>query len=222
MSTFKPPFPYLNQSSRGTRANRLSMAAPMAARWVRKASMTHEEALADLVRWMDVENSYRWMAYTDDKGNRFTLCDEYSEDFLDQFYGPYRVSYAASVWWTDKSLESIKAGSTPKIEWPTTVKSNGAKGLHEWLHEWSTTYGWITFEKEEDFYKWLNTTPNALGVISTPGHVAIALPDLVNPEIKKNGTIPLQSQAGAQNFSYRRTNSWYKSNKSTIFAGIAL
>ena len=217
MTTFKPPFPYLKQSSKGTRANKLSFAAPMMVRWNRPVGSTHEQALASLVTWMDVENAKRWRP-EDGK----TYCDEAAEDFLDQFYGSYKVAFAASVWWTDKSLESIKAGSTPKIEWPTTVKSNGARGLHDWLHKWSTAYGWITFEKEEDFYNWLNTTPNALGVISTPGHVAIALPDSVNPQIRKNGTTCLTWQAGAKNYNYRRNSSWYSKNSSTIFCGLAL
>ena len=79
MTTFKPPFPYLNQSIRGTRANRLSMAVPMLARWTRKPEHTHEQALASLVTWMDVENAKRWRPE-----NGATFCDEYSEDFQDR------------------------------------------------------------------------------------------------------------------------------------------
>jgi hypothetical protein len=220
MKDFKPPFPYLRQSSKGTRANKLSMAAPMAARWTYRHSLSYIENLNSLVIWMDVENSRRWKPERNlSTGKNMTYCDEAAEDFLDQLFGPYKVPFAASVWWTDKSLESIEAGSIPAISWPTTVKSNGAKGLNDWLHDWSETYGWQVFENEEDFYNWLNSPGNHIGVISTDGHVTIALPDKVNPLVKTSGTIPLQTQAGAQNRQFFRSNSWYKKNSSVIFVG---
>jgi hypothetical protein len=212
---YKPPFPYLKQSQRGTRANKLSMAAPMLARWRYNVSKTYIENLADLVDWMDVENSKRWYP---ENGN--TYCDEYSEDFLDQLFGPYKLPYAASVWWTPQSLELIRLGDCPKILWPTTVKSNGARGLHDWLHDWSGTYGWQVFESEEDFYTWLNTEGPRVGVISTPTHVSVALPDKVNPAIKPKDFVPLQTQAGGTNKKYFRSNSWYIKNKTTIYCGV--
>lgn len=220
MKDFKPPFPYLKQSQKGTRANRLAYGVPMLARWKYDSMKSYIENLVSLIDWMDIERSKRWLPYTDENGKLRTFCDEASEDFLDQLFGPYKLPYAASVWWTPQSLELIRLGDCPKILWPTTVKSNGARGLHDWLHDWSETYGWQVFESEEDFYTWLNTEGPRVGVISTPTHVSVALPDKVNPTIKPKDFVPLQTQAGGTNKKYFRSNSWYIKNKTTIYCGV--
>jgi hypothetical protein len=186
----------------------------MSERWNRDPNHTHEQALASLVTWMEVQTSQRWKPE-----DGATWCDHYAMDFLDQLFGPRVVPFAASVWWTDKSLESIKAGSTPQILWPTTVKSNGAKGLNLWLKDWSTSYGWKIFKTEAEFYEWLNSPGDHIGAISTDGHVTIALPDLVNSGVETQGTIPLQTQAGSTNRQFFRSNSWYRNNKTRIFVG---
>lgn len=221
---FVPEFPRLKQSSRGTRANKLSMGVPMAARWKAGVNKTYIENLADLVIWMDVEKSKRWASYTDPKtGKHHTFCDEYADDFLDQLFYPNKVDFAASVWWTPASIEKMKTtGTTPEVRWPDTVISNGARGLNTWLKDWGNAYGWILFEDEESFYAWLNSGAKVVGVISTPRHVSIALPDAVKPQMMPQGTIPLQSQAGASNKMLFRSSSWYKKNTDVLFAGIAV
>lgn len=186
----------------------------MSERWIKDLNHTYEQSLADLTRWMEVQTSQRWRPE-----DGATWCDHYAMDFLDQLFGPRVVPFAASVWWTDKSLESIKTGLVPQILWPTTVKSNGAKGLNLWLKDWGITYGWQVFKTEKELYDWLNSPGQHIGVISTDGHVTIALPDSVNPREASQGTIPLQTQAGSHNKMFFRSNSWYRSNKTRVFVG---
>jgi hypothetical protein len=221
---FVPEFPRLNQSRRGTRTNKLAMGAPMLARWKRNPGKTYIENLIDLVNWMSVETANRWASYIEPKsGKHVTFCDEYADDFLDQLFHPHQVCFAASIWWTPASIEKMETtGAVLKIRWPDTVISNGARGLNTWLKDWSPSYGWILFDDEESFYTWLNSGANVVGVISTPKHVSIALPDAVKPQMMPQGTIPLQTQAGASNKMLFRTSSWYKKNTDVVFAGIAV
>ena len=209
--------PRLRQTSRGTRANKLSPAAPMLTRWRRDASMTPIEALRSLVNWMDVENSYRWKPRWNEKLQKNnTFCDCYAEDFLDQL-SKGTIPIAGSIWWTDDSLKKIQAGEGVRVIWPDTVKSLGARGLNLWLRDWGTYFGWESFEDEASFYKALNERDSVVGVISDEGHITVALPDSVAPEIKKSGSVPLQTQAGSTNKKLFRSNSWYKASPNKGF-----
>lgn len=188
---------------RGTRADRTDYNKPMGERWPRAGSGN----VGDLVRWLAVDTSTRWMR----DGSR-TYCDHYFGDFFDQFYGANTVYIPAWRTWTDEAVQRMLAGETLTADRSTTYERN-ARGVNAWLREHGPAFGWRHFESADAVRQYVNATGRP-GAISTDTHVAVVVPDALAPA---QSPYPLLSQAGGANFQLGRTSSWYSRNPSRLF-----
>lgn len=201
------PFPRLSTASTGTRGDRKSMLVPMRERW------TGTE-LAELVEWMSVETSLRWLPRTRPDGSLATYCDHATADFLDQWFGAGRVPFPAWVWWVPRAIEAMQDGETLRPILRSTVRELGAPSLYRWLLDDGADYGWQYFKTAADLQKHCDECGHP-GVIATLRHVAVCLPSQTAPDLK--GSAPLTWQAGSRNWSYRREDDWFRRFPDTVF-----
>jgi hypothetical protein len=196
----------------GARSNRSGYVRPMVERWPRRGG------LRGLVDWLAVESSLRWLPRDRGDGTRATYCDHYFLDFFDQFYGPHVVPNPAGAWWTNAAKQALLRGETvtEAFSGARTLSENAARGTNEWLKTEGPSFGWQPFASAAELRAWVNATGRP-GVVSTPTHVAVALPDSVSPETP--GANVLLSQAGGNNRRFDRGNSWYRNNASVVYAG---
>ena len=201
--------------ARGARNNRTDYVRPMGERW------TARGGLRGLVEWMAVESSLRWLPRDRGDGTRATYCDHYFLDFFDQFYGPSVTPNPAGVWWSSSAKQALQSGqdvSEDLIGADRTLYENAARGTNQWLRTEGPSFGWQPFPNAEALRAWCNSTGRP-GVISTPSHVAVALPDHAAPDTP--GSHVLLSQAGGNNRRYDRGNSWYRNNAEVFYGGWA-
>lgn len=200
------PFPRLSTASTGTRADRKSMLVPMRERW-------QGATLAELVAWMQVEVSARWLKRLRKDGSWATYCDHAVADFLDQWYQG-KCAFPAWVWWMPAALQALEAGEDVIPVYGKTVRELGAPSLYRWLRDTGADYGWIYFKSAKNLQDHCDTH-NHPGVIATLRHVAVCLPSQTAPGVR--GALPLTWQAGARNWSYRRTDDWFRRFDGTVF-----
>jgi hypothetical protein len=212
--------PYLDREPKGTRADRSGYLSPMKERIIYsdKAKESFDIRIKELLDWMDVEKSTRWLPQTLSSGKRATYCDHYAADFICQLFGSKVVGFGAWVWWTDSSLEDIKEEKNVEVDYGSTVRELGAKGLHSWMKTYGSDFHWKVFKTSEELRAYVNSTPMAIGTIHTPTHVAVVVPDRISVIPLGTSPVPLQSQAGSRNKKLWRQNDWYRSNKEVVFA----
>ena len=216
------PMPlYDNGADLGTRADRRDYLEPMGERWPYKGARRTASALANLVLWLDVGRAARWQPRPRPNASPATYCDHYAADFCEQLLG--RQVLSAWVWWTDSAIASMVATGRPvPVEYGRTVLEHGARGLYGWLEEWGADFGW----REESTSAALRKAMNegvTFGIIVTPGHIAVALPDacegaggLVVDYARKRPSgrpeslpdVPLQSQSGSKCVTAWRRSWW--------------
>lgn len=201
--------------ARGARNNRTDYVRPMGERWGQRGG------LRSVVEWLAVESSLRWLPRDRGDGTRATYCDHYFLDFFDQFYGPSVVPNPAGVWWSTAAKQALQSGqdvTEDLIGADRTLYENAARGTNQWLRTEGPSFGWQPFQTAEALRAWCNSTGRP-GVISTPSHVAVALPDHTAPSTP--GSNVLLSQAGGTNRRYDRGNSWYRNNADVFYGGWA-
>jgi hypothetical protein len=210
--TARIPIPiYDGGPDRGTRNDRADYLEPMAERWP-------GGDLLQLVDWLAVDHSRRWQKRLrpkekpTDPDRWFTYCDHYAADFIEQACGQQLIS--AWVWWTDAALRRLQLGETvPVVYGPGgTVREHGARSLHDWMRDHGQRYGWHRVHTDAALREQLNDR-YTIGLILTPTHVAVALPDVV---ASVPGLPPLQSQAGSRNVRLWRQDDWYRRNAETV------
>ena len=198
------PIPlYDGGPDRGTRANRADYLEPMAERWP-------GGDLLQLVDWLAVDRSQRWQKRERADGTFATYCDHYAADLIEQACGRQLIS--AWVWWTDAALRRLLRGETVPVVYGETVREHGARGLHDWMRTDGQAYGWHRVHTDAALREQLNDR-QTIGLILTPSHVAVALPDVV---ANIPGTAPLQTQAGSRNVRLWRQDDWYRRNAETL------
>jgi hypothetical protein len=197
------PIPrYGEPTGQGMRSDRADYLQPMSDRWA-------GGDLLSLVDWLAVDTMLRWQPRTRPDGTKATYCDHYAADFIEQACGQPLIS--AWVWWTQDALNALRKGINVKPIYGQTIVEHGAKGLHKWSLEWATFYGWRPVQTDLELRREL-TDRYTIGLIMTPSHVAIALPDTLQPGIGA----PLQSQAGSRNVRLWRQNDWYRNRKDVL------
>lgn len=193
---------------RGARNNRTDYTRPMGERW--PAFMRGDlRSYTNLIQWLDVERSTRWLR----DGDR-TYCDHYFLDFFDQWYGANVVPNPAGRWWRSATIEQLRAGEQIQATRDNTLERN-ASGLNTWLRNEGAAFGWRHLASAADLREYVNQT-GLVGAISTAGHVAVVLPDVVQPTTDANAP-PLQTQAGGSNYALRRSSTWYAREPSALF-----
>lgn len=197
------PIPrYGDLIGQGMRTDRAGYLQPMCDRWA-------GGDLLSLVDWLAVDTMLRWQPRVRADGTRATYCDHYAADFIEQATGQPLIS--AWVWWTQDALNDIRKGIDVKPIYGQTIIEHGAKGLHKWALEWATHYGWKPVPTDLELRREL-TSRYTIGLIMTPTHVTIALPDTLQPATGP----PLQSQAGSRNVRLWRQNDWYRNRKDVL------
>lgn len=195
----------------GTRRDRRDYLEPMAERWP-------GGSLLQLVDWLQVDHSQRWQRRLKpkekptDPDKWFTYCDHYAADLIQQATGQQLIS--AWVWWTADAIRRIRRGETVPVVYGKggTVTEHGARSLHAWMREWGPSFGWREAGTDAELRNVL-TRERTIGLILTPSHVAVALPDDV---ADVPGTAPLQSQAGSRNVRLWRQDDWYRRRSDTV------
>lgn len=155
-----------------------------------------------IIDWLDVGKSshLRWQG-----GGGKTYCNIYVYDVCDT-----AGVYIPRVWWKSRAITDLLAGKTVVAKYGETVDEMRANYIFNWLVEYGDDFGW---ERVFDVDA-LQTQANAgrIGMICAqradmekPGHIQIIAPEHGDQAAKRVGgkvTQPLQSNAGATNFTY--------------------
>ena len=107
----------------------------------------------------------------------------------------------------------MSAGETVPVVYGKTVVEHGAKGLHGWMIEHGEQYGWHRVYTDAALRDML-TDRHTIGLIMTPSHVSVALPDVYQPAPFSGP--PLQTQAGSRNVRLWRQDDWYRRRTDTV------
>ena len=194
----------------GTRSDRRDYLEPMRERWPYTGDRRTVAALTHLVQWLDVGRSQRWQPRPRPDKSPATYCDHYACDFAEQLLG--RQVLSGWVWWTEAAIATMRAtGQAVPVVIGQTVREHGARSQYQWLAEWGAEFGWRE-EKTGPALRRAMTDGMTFGIIVTPGHIAVALPDACegpgglvvdyarkrpNGRMESMPDVPLQSQAGS-------------------------
>jgi hypothetical protein len=173
--------------------------------------------LREIIDFLDVRNSARYKA-----GSGNTFCNIYTYDYcyLSRVYLP-------RVWWTARALVDLSAGRPVAVKYGETVDEINANSLNNWFRDFGSLFGWSRVLDTEALQEAANQ--GGIAVISAQrtelnrsGHICLVAPE--NPPLvalRKAGVVdlPLQSQAGAKNFSYSTgTTKWWAGSQFRTFS----
>ena len=169
------------------------------------------EEIAEIVNYLDVEkSSHRRYQPVDGR----TFCNVYAHDFC--MLGGVHLP---RVWWTGDAIERLSRGESVEPRLGSTIEEQRANDLFQWLRAFGPRFGW----RQTGTLTKLQTEANigAIGLIvarrvddGRPGHIAVVIPETSDANAKRDESgeviAPLQSQAGATNFtrSTGRLNWW--------------
>ena len=156
------------------------------------------EALLNIITWCDVEHSPRYK-----RTKTSTWCNIYATDvcYLAGVYLPH-------TFWTAKALKDILAGKAVAPKYGVTITELSANSLRDWLVYTGPLYGWRPAKTAAEAQKVVNEGGMAVVCAKKPkgiGHVSVVIPE--TPAKKAHYApdgrllIPVQSQAGAKNYS---------------------
>jgi hypothetical protein len=157
--------------------------------------------LAEIVRFLDVENSARYQP-TDSA----TFCNVYAHD-----YCALAGVYLPRVWWLPTALAALAAGHNVAPRYGDTVAEWNANALLDWLRDFGPQFGWSMVATVDELQAAANGGQVAVicakrRKVSASGHIACVVPEQAPPLVARrdpNGIrLPLQSQAGRQNFCF--------------------
>ncbi|UVJ46318.1 hypothetical protein NVV94_12750 [Pseudomonas sp. LS1212] len=154
----------------------------------------------------------KWLAVDKTSNKRFqpreglTFCNIYCHD-----YCHLAGVYLPRVWWTAKSVIALSKGSQVEPLIGDTIVEMRANDLFRWLRDFGAEFGW----RQTGTLSKLQQAANqgAIGLIvarrkedGKSGHIVAVVPEVADFSAKRDAagdvTAPLQSQAGAKNFSY--------------------
>lgn len=167
-----------------------------------------------IVRYLDVEKSPRYQPTPTE-----TFCNIYATD-----YCYLNGVYLPRVWWNPAALKSIALGLVPSVKYGETVNELNANALHDWLVAYGLDFGWREVASPEKLQEAANQ--GHVGVICAaqsvrkrPGHISVVVPEAGAPVAATHAadgsvSIPLQSQAGAENFCFSCSEGpWWKASQ---------
>jgi hypothetical protein len=167
-----------------------------------------------IIDWLDVGNSsyLRWQG----TGGK-TFCNVYVYDVCDT-----AGCYLPRVWWKSSAIASLLAGNSVSAKYGKTVEEMRANYIFNWLVEYGEDFGWKRVFTANDLQSAVNS--GDIGIICAqrtdmerPGHIQIIAPEHGVYEAnraKGKVTQPLQSNAGASNFTYGFLGSnWWLGSK---------
>lgn len=144
-----------------------------------------------------------------------TFCNIYTHD-----YCTLAGVYLPRVWWTAPALVKLSHGQAVKPLYGDTITEMRANDLFRWLRDFGQNHGWRQAVSADEVQLHANRGGVALIVArrkedGRSGHMVAVVPETGAHKAKRNAalvvTSPLQSQAGATNFSYgTSTPDWWK------------
>jgi hypothetical protein len=182
--------------------------------------VANQHAVIDALR---VEQSTR---YLPSKDGKTTFCNVYAYDVVTAMGG-----YLPRVWWTQRGLDALDAGATVVSAKDYAARQNDkdstndnvvtnespfteqvdANGLDDWMVRWGSAYGWQAVKTPQAAQAAANAGTIVVitattGTDQLAGHISVVLAETAQrqrpDESQTNGDyVPLQSQAGAQNFT---------------------
>lgn len=207
----------LGWSAHATRANPASRAHAIGEPGRPGLPSTHGSGpVAGVLRvldWLDVGDVSRHLRWK--PGGNATFCNIYVYDVC-CLTGPY----LPRVWWTSSSIVKLHAGQNVPVKYAETVEELAANYIFNWLIEFGASFGWRRLFSADELQSEVNKN-GTVGIIcaqrtnmNSPGHIQIVAPEHGDKKAKRVGgkvTQPLQSNAGASNFTYGHLGSnWWQ------------
>jgi hypothetical protein len=168
------------------------------------------KSLTDIVNFLDVEHSQRYVQKFVGGKMVATYCNIYAFDYCNLAGG-----YLPRVWWYPKAVADLQKGLDLEPKYAETVQELNANSLYDWFVEFADDFGW---KKETDLQKAQGLANIGQIVIivakqkitSRSGHITAIVPEVQEHKSKFVGSVyqPLQSQAGALNKKYLNDN-WF-------------
>jgi hypothetical protein len=170
------------------------------------------QEIDDIIDYLNVEKAAH-VRYQPAGGR--TFCNIYAHDFC-----LLAGVYLPRVWWTGDAIERLARGENVEPKLGATIDEQRANDLFRWLRAFGPRFGW----RQTGTLTKLQTETNigAIGLIvarrvedGRPGHITIVIPETGDFTARRDSSgdviAPLQSQAGATNFS-RGTGAlnWWK------------
>ncbi len=160
------------------------------------------QQLAQIIDYLAVDNSTH-LRYQPTKQ---TFCNIYAHDycFLAGVYLP-------RVWWTQSALVSLTKGQSVVPRYGVSIEEQNANALFRWLRDFGADFGWRQTGNITSLQQHANQGAVCLIIAchrhaGSSGHVAMVVPESSTQRAKRNNEgevlLPLQSQAGRQNFRY--------------------
>jgi hypothetical protein len=156
-----------------------------------------------IIDWLDVGKGshLRWQG-----GGGKTFCNVYTYDVCN-----IAGCYLPRVWWTSSAIADLKAGRTVEAKHGATVNEMRANFIFNWLLEFGPDFGWQRLFDVDALQSEANAGRMAIICaqrtdMEKPGHIQVVPPENGRNRANRNaaGRVvqPLQSNAGATNFTY--------------------
>ncbi len=177
-------------------------------------------ALLGVVDWLAVETpSHR--RYQPRRGA--TYCNIYAHD-----YCHLAGAYLPRVWWTGRALIRMARAEPVVARYGETIEELRANGLFRWLADFGQAFGWTRAGSLTEAQRIANDGGVALlaarrKVDGLSGHIVMIVPEHGERQAKRDVAgqvvLPLQSQAGAVNFSFGAgARAWWTDERFAEFA----
>ncbi len=162
--------------------------------------------IGQIVKWLAVEKSARYESV-----GATTYCNIYAYD-----YAFLCGAYVPRVWWTPRALIALANGDAVVPRYDDTVREMNANMLTDWFEDYGELFQW---RREYDLTEFQNAANRGEVCIlvaqrtelNQPGHICAVVPETAGYKAKRKGgkvVIPLQSQAGAENYRYGAVEWW--------------
>lgn len=190
---------HYRENNPGVRRSGRAGASPLGEPGMPRSQVKSPEELDAIIDWLGVEKHKRYLP-----SRGLTFCNIYA----------YDVAYAAGVylprvWWTDDSIAALEAGKRVEAKYNNTIVEVRANRLHDWLIEYGPRFGWKRTLSLTDLQECADRGGIATicarrkGGIGS-GHIVIVAPHTASIKARTDSsgrvTMPVQSQAGLQNF----------------------
>lgn len=170
--------------------------------------------LTSVINWLDVQHSARYQPTPSS-----TYCNIYAYD-----YACFAGVYIPRVWW-NSSITNPTPSQVANPRYETEVHEMNANATYDWFISQGNNFGWTEQVPNGD-YTQLQQQANAGHIViivyknnSGSGHICPIVPETSTQRATRNGstvTVPLQSQAGRNNYKYH-TNNWWHGNAQVKF-----
>lgn len=162
--------------------------------------------IGEIIKWLAVEKSARYL-----RKGQTTYCNIYAYD-----YAYLCGAYVPRVWWNDRALMDLASGGKVVPQYDVSVREMTANLLTNWFEDYGELFQW---RREFDLTELQNAAN--LGEVcilvaqrtemNQPGHICAVVPETASHKaVRKNKevVVPLQSQAGAENYRYGAVVWW--------------